>query len=153
MNTNVFVTVVVVVFVVTSAVAMISASLWLWFAWIHQVAAADIWPIILAEAINSMLGKNNKLAEFITNDDPAVSASTATWEIDGDEVSEVILPSAHPVGGPSEDGGANVCDSHLVDTILILKHRFRYRYHFRYRDLCRYRYRSCYRYCYRHRYR
>lgn len=78
MNTNVFVTVVVVVFVVTSAVAMISASLWLWLwlAWVHQVAT-DIRAIILAEAINGMFGKNNTLAEFITNDDPAASANAA----------------------------------------------------------------------------
>lgn len=56
---------------------------------------ADIRTTILAEASNGVLGSNKKLA--------------------GDDVSNLVLPSDHHVGGLSGDAGPDVFDSHQVD--------------------------------------
>ena len=81
------------------------------------MAVSDIRNTTLAEATIRMLGRKNKLAECVTTNEPATNTDTAGWVIDGDEVSG-LLPSRHPVGGLSEDGGANVCDGHLFDPLL-----------------------------------
>lgn len=48
---------------------------------------------------------------------PSVAHVAADWVVGvgDDEVSEFVVPSVHPVGALSEDGGVNVCDGHLVD--------------------------------------
>ena len=52
----------------------------------------------------------------ITQPTVSLVAHGATGSVlGGDEVSELIVPSIHPVRGLSEDGGVNVCDCHLVD--------------------------------------
>ena len=56
------------------------------------MVVADIRANILAQASNGMVRSNSKLA--------------------GEEVSELALPSDYPLGGLSEDGGANAHNGH-----------------------------------------
>ena len=62
------------------------------------MAVAGIHAIIVARASNGMLGRKNKLADFVT--------------------SELVVASEYSVRSLGEDDGANVCSDHLLDKLL-----------------------------------
>ena len=62
------------------------------------MAVEDIRASISAEATNVMIGRKNKVADIVT--------------------SKLLVASEHPVRSLGKDGGANVCNKHLVDQLL-----------------------------------
>ena len=82
---------------------------------VDQVTIADIHATILAEDTNGRFGKKNKLADFITINDPASGTRAHRWVAGGDEVSQLVLLPEHSVGGFGEDDRANVCDVQVID--------------------------------------
>ena len=62
------------------------------------MTVADIHATVFSEVFIRFFGTKNKLADFVT--------------------SEIVLSSEYPLGGLSEDGGANTCSSHMVHPLL-----------------------------------